>query len=71
MITREAPKTLWTDAEKHVPEECMQVLASDLGTIYVAYWREGRWFDCSTEEEIDCHVTHWTWLPELPEEGGE
>ena len=64
----EAPATEWTPADKWLPPDAEPVLATDLGAYYVASWGGDEWTDCSTDEPIDCHITHWRWLPDFPEE---
>lgn len=59
---------LWTPCEKFLPPDPEPVLATDQGTHYVAYWNGEEWMDAFSDEPIDCHVTHWMWLPDFPDE---
>lgn len=52
----------WTPADKWLPPDPEPVLAWDGGTHYIASYDGQEWFDCSTEEPIDCYITHWRWL---------
>lgn len=61
-------KPLWTPSDKWLPPDPEPVLATDMGTHYIAYWNGEEWCDCYSDDVIDCHITHWTWLPDFPEE---
>lgn len=52
----------WTEADQWLPPDPEPVLAWDQGTHYIASWNGSEWMDCSTEEPIDCFITHWRWL---------
>lgn len=58
----------WTSADKWLPPDPEPVLATDLGTHYVASWDGKDWIDVQSDEVIDCYITHWMWLPDFPEE---
>jgi hypothetical protein len=66
--SKQRPAALWTPTEKFLPPPNESVLATDQGTYYVAIYDGQEWFDALSEEAIDCHITHWMWLPEFPDE---
>jgi len=58
----------WVNSDSWLPPDPEPVLATDQGTHYVASWDGKDWIDVHSDEAIDCHITHWMWLPNMPDE---
>ncbi len=56
----------WRDASKHVAPDGVEVLATDGECWFIAF-HTTEWCDVATDEPIDSVVTHWMFLPEIPE----
>jgi hypothetical protein len=58
----------WQSVEECLPNNARVVLATDLENHYLAIYADDVWASAETDEELDCYMTHWQELPELPED---
>jgi hypothetical protein len=63
----------WFKLEEKIPEHLQLVLAYDLGDIVVArYYEESNQIKavCKACDEVVIHISHWMYLPDMPDLGG-